>query len=476
MILNAIQNKNIEKQTNDLSLKRNNNLAFCSNNKTLERQPKADKLETKNNTKKVILYGAIAALTLSGIAELVLAKGKHLKNIFKKQENQTKKELNEIIKENRKEEAEEKAELERQVKEYFEAEEKELALSKQKISESNAKNEQWLDEQHNIKEKEYSDFWNKKLTEKEEYAAKYNDIKLDKELSDDKLGNSIDLNWHLSKFKQSKITKNTLKECENLTFDTPNLKLMKDKYDKNNVFDLGLRYAIVANNTKRAKGSAIIMNEMPEIFKGINEDELVKTLDELPSYLNNKKINKFTISGENFNAEMIGSGCLNDVYKITDSRGNQVCYKYARQPYLMNSGQGVFNEIAIMQEAQKAGVTDIPKLYMANPLGCIVQHPDLIGTTTKGAWEIIEFVDNKKQVPQNGLKLLSWLQSKGLYHGDYHAGNHIGETIIDLGGICDNANTVNKIHDEAHDIGWLFRAYHNGKSTSEIIKKLEKYS
>ena len=74
----------------------------------------------------------------------------------------------------------------------------------------------------------------------------------------------------------------------------------------------------------------------------------------------------------------------------------------------MNSGQGVFNEIAIMQEAQKVGVTDIPKLYMANPLGCIAQNPDINGTTTKGAWEIIELVDETRRVPQNGLKFLTF--------------------------------------------------------------------
>ena len=409
------------------------------------------------------------AVTLTGIFSFFairkIKKVKELENAALEAANKAKKTAEE-----------QKARIEQQVREYFQAEEKELALSKQKIVESDARNEQWLEKQHNKKEKEYSDFWNESLSKKEEYEAKFNDIILDKEISEDCIGNHVNLDWHLQKFKQSQVTKNTLEECENLTFDTPNLKLIKDKYDEINVYDLGLRYAIVANNTAKAKGSAVIINEIPEIFKKVNKDELIKILDELPSYLEYRKINKFTISGEDFKAEKIGGGCLSDVFKITDSYGNQICYKYARNPYLMNSGQGVFNEIAIMQEAQKVGVTDIPKLYMANPLGCIAQNPDINGTTTKGAWEIIELVDETRRVPQNGLKFLKWLETKGLYHGDMHSGNYIGDTIVDLGGICDRAETVNKVLGEGKDISWLFRAYHEGKSTTEIIEKLKQYS
>ena len=43
---------------------------------------------------------------------------------------------------------------------------------------------------------------------------------------------------------------------------------------------------------KRAR-VIIIKNEIPEIFKGLDENELFKTLDELPVYLEPRKLNKF---------------------------------------------------------------------------------------------------------------------------------------------------------------------------------------
>ena len=51
----------------------------------------------------------------------------------------------------------EQAEIERQIKEY----EMENFRNKLKIAQSNDRNAKWLERQHEIKEKEYSDFWNK---------------------------------------------------------------------------------------------------------------------------------------------------------------------------------------------------------------------------------------------------------------------------------------------------------------------------
>lgn len=74
------------------------------------------------------------------------------------------------------------AEIEKQGKEYFENEELELSRKKLDIERSNAQNEQWLQEQHKIKEKEYSEFWNKDVIKKdnitpEQFIQKIKDIK-----------------------------------------------------------------------------------------------------------------------------------------------------------------------------------------------------------------------------------------------------------------------------------------------------------
>lgn len=460
-MLNNIQQYNIV-TNNNIYQNRNNSVNFRGLKNTSTQQ---DKFESTNKNNK-IGYATLATVAIASIAEIILAKGKHVKNIFKKTNTPK-------IKTTQKKN-EENTYIQKQVKEYFETKERELNQHKQRIAESNERNEQWLQEQHIKKEQEYSDFWNKQLEAKEKVQTNYDGIKFDKEIEDAPLANNIDLDWHFNKFKQSDDTKQALKDCENLTFDTPNLKLIKDNYDDKNIYDLGLRYAIVANNTVREKGSAIIKNEIPEIFKGLDENELFKTLDELPVYLEPRKLNKFKIGEKEFTAESIGSGCLNDAYLIKDANNNQICYKAAKNPYQMNTGQGVYDEIAIWQEAQNAGVKDIPKLYIANPVGYFVQAKDELGTTTKGAWEVVEFVKDSKQVPENALKLTSWLKEKGLHHGDLHAGNYIGDTIIDLGGICDDANQITSLLDESHSLQWLFKAYHNGMSTTDILKKLDK--
>lgn len=51
-------------------------------------------------------------------------------------------------------------EIDKQVKDYFENEQKELIEAK---NFSDYKNERWLNEQHHIKERDYSDFWNSEL-------------------------------------------------------------------------------------------------------------------------------------------------------------------------------------------------------------------------------------------------------------------------------------------------------------------------
>lgn len=439
---------------------------FCSNNNKLERVPNQDSVETNTfSLKKVGIAAAIIAL-FAGATLVAVSKSKKVKldnvsELAKKSEESAKRCQEEI----------EKSLLERDVKSFFENEEREIAQKQKEIENSNKRNEEWLKEQHKIKEKEYSDFWNKALEDKE----KYNHISFDVKIKDAEFGNNIDLEWHLGKFSQSKHTRNVLEECKDLTFDSPNLKLIKDKYDEDNIFDLGLRYAIVANNTAQIKGSSTIIREIPKIFEGLEEKELAVRLDELPSFLDSKKINTFSIGGKEFQAEIIGSGCLNDVYKISDNLGNEICYKFGRDPYLMGSGQGFYNEFSILNEANNAGVVDIPKLYMGNPVGSYSQNPNFIGYTSRGSWAVVELVKPNATIPADGLRMHTWLKSKGLFHGDINSGTFVGNKIVDLGGICDNARTINSIEDSAHCINWLFKAYHNGATSQNIIDMMDKY-
>ena len=440
------------------------------NNKKPADNPQVEKKSTNTKTKLMLGAMATAAIVLAGLA---ISKGHKRGNInevfdpLKKIGQTSEEELSQKLEEQK---------IAKQVEEYLKQEEKDAETLRQKIAKSDERNDEWVRNQHDKKEKEYSDWWNKALKEKEEYEANNNDISFEKPLSEDMLGNNIDLEWHFGRYRVPDVTKKALEELENTTFDTPNLTLIKDKYDENNVFDLGLRYAIVANNTAKVKGSGAIINEIPEVFKGVDEKELIKTLDELSARLETGKMNHFEIGGKKFTARLIGGGCISDVYLITNEAGKQICFKSAKNPFLMQSGQGIYNEVAILQEANKAGVCDVPKLYMANPVGCIAQNPDFIGWTPKGAWQVVEYINDIKPIYPESLKLSEWLYSKGLVHGDYNSGAYIGEVTVDMGGIIDRARTVNDIASKHSNAGWLFRAYHSGMSTTDILEAIDKYS
>ena len=281
-------------------------------------------------------------------------------------------------------------------------------------------------------------------------------------------GNYFNKEYFLKDLSSRPIVLNILKELENVTFDDKSVNLMKKVYDKDNIYDLGLRYAIVANNTAKQKGFGGIISEVPSMFKGLEIKELFRKLDDLVSLLDRKKINKFNINGKEYLAEFIGGGCISDVYKITYPKtGERICLKFARQPYLTGRGQGIFDEVAITLEANKAGVVNIPKLYMANPIGRYKTLPDSF-KTNHGAWQITEYIEKGKKRQTNGLDLLSWLETKGLEHGDCHDGNLIGDVIIDLGGIIDKDKTIGKLA----NLDYLLSGYQNGLTTSDIVNKI----
>ena len=264
-----------------------------------------------------------------------------------------------------------------------------------------------------------------------------------------------------------------LDECKNLTFDSPNLCLLKDHYDKfldkygnSNIFDLGFRYAIVANNTAKIKGSGALINEIPKLFEGIPENELVQKLDILPLFLSKKGASKFTLSGKIFEAKYIGGGKYSDCYLICDEAGNKVCFKISKDVYSNPGGHGNYKEFAIAQEAYKAGVVDVPKLYMGNPVGKYVNN-----NCRQGAWQVTEYIDKDYPEPQEGLKLRNWLNTKGLEHCDINAGTILNNYFVDLGGIRESVFFTDRV---VGDFSWLPKVYNSGKDAEFILNSVKK--
>ena len=214
------------------------------------------------------------------------------------------------------------------------------------------------------------------------------------------------------------------------------------------------------------------------MFYGIEHNELCRKLDILNLYLKADKINKFSIGGKDFTAKLIGQGCNNDIYMIEDKLGSRVCLRVSRFPNnLLGYGHDVYSEVAINLEAQKAGVKDIANLYMANPIGCQVKSKtSKLGYKTKGAWQIVEYVDKSRINPQGKITFQQWLEGKGLEHFDLYQtelkdeeSNIIGSTIVDLGGII---NTSKELSNKHGDACWLLSKYLQEQSTTDILKKI----
>lgn len=147
-----------------------NNQAYSVNieKKHFSPQFKANKISTEDtfekqdNTVKKVAIGTVIALGLAAAADGIFNHGKYLKKIFGKAEKaatETKPEAKPEPKAEPKTDAKNK-DYENWLKEQEE--------TKKAVEESNTKNAEWVEEQHKLKEEEYSNWWNKELNAKEE--------------------------------------------------------------------------------------------------------------------------------------------------------------------------------------------------------------------------------------------------------------------------------------------------------------------
>ena len=124
--------------------------------KSLERLPETDVLEISNkNAGGKIALGVITTAGALAMLDAVACKGKHIKKALETVNKKSKKEAEKLA------------------KEYLQAEEQAIAKAEKKVLESNLRNEAWVKEQHLLKEKEYSEFWNKELAEQEKQVKEF---------------------------------------------------------------------------------------------------------------------------------------------------------------------------------------------------------------------------------------------------------------------------------------------------------------
>lgn len=242
-------------------------------------------------------------------------------------------------------------------------------------------------------------------------------------------------------------------------------------------YDMPLKFMASTNEKFVKEGSALIVDEIPEMFKGIEQSELSDAIDKLGTCLDSKKLNRFEIGGKTFTAEYKGSGIIGRVYKISDEEGRSVAVKYFKNARLTGL-QGAYAEIPIAREASKEGVVDVAKFYMANPCGRYDTIDGFSPNQNVGGWHMVEYIEENTPLKNNGKgkKFFEWLKSHGLTFGDFNDGTKKGEYIVDAGGVMHPKNKydphfISKRGDFADE---LLRGYTNNETIDDIIKVISK--
>lgn len=185
-----------------------------------------------------------------------------------------------------------------------------------------------------------------------------------------------------------------------------------------------------ATGNLNKKGSSVLVDEIPDMFKGIPEDTLTKSIDNLTLCGSD---GTYKIGDKIFDVKQIGGGTYSRVYKISDGVNKPVALKMG----LAANDTAYCNEILLSRQLKKNGIVDIPKFYMGNPIReDNVNYSDW-NLSTRPAWQMLDFISENQKVPE-GKKLFDYLKEIGGNHFDFNSGTMVGDYIVDLGGIRGN--------------------------------------
>lgn len=316
----------------------------------------------------------------------------------------------------------------------------------------------------------------------DETEIDFRKLKLDKNLSQSVFARNA--------FKKEDIL-NILEQSKDLTLNSGSL--LKEYYDKDTIFDLPLRFATACYNS-RDLGNGYIQDKVPEIFKDIPTEELLCSLDKFSTRFrttdmetgNPDEYINVKIAGKTFYFKPLLSGEECRTFIISQNKGedkNSVIYKLyyddnrdrhfnrASSPSgIIFAPAGLYGNIGILREANRAGVSNVPELYMSNPIFYPVESK---GEKYMGGWAVVENANNKKV--QDGLDFEQWLNGMGLMLNDKKDSTMVNDVYVDLGFIANS----NREFD--YGTGWgnelvnqVYSRYLNYESTQDIIDYLSK--
>ncbi len=267
-----------------------------------------------------------------------------------------------------------------------------------------------------------------------------------------------------------------LQESKNLTLSSGSL--LKDFYDRNNIYDFPLRFASACYNSRDIEGG-YIDEKTPEIFKGIDKKELFSVLDTYSMLFRKVALSAFKpfkieIDNSDFYFKPLGQGVESGAFIISDNEDdndNSVVFKsydMGRDNMMTFAPCGFYGNIGMLREANMAHVVDVPELYFANP----VMNYSLSNEDYTGLWAVVENAQNKKI--KDGLKISDWLKNMGLFHVDDGRQNRINGICVDLG-------FIQPLYDaHIYQGGWgdkyaneIYSGYLHHKTTQDLISEIK---
>lgn len=261
---------------------------------------------------------------------------------------------------------------------------------------------------------------------------------------------------------------------------------LMENYSNGKFYDFPLKFAQASYNTLQEKGNAYIQQDIPEIFEGISPEKLFEQLDLLSAKFKYGSMPadisfNFEIDGKNFKLKTLTQGLEAATFRIT-SNGKSVIFKnylpdceaLDNELFMSCSPGGAYGGIGILREANLAGIADVPKLYMANPIVKPVRNICENSNSFKGGWMIVEDVQNST-APKEGLRFTDWLKEKGLICYDAETeGNILNGYFVDTGYV--NSKAWYSFYGGGsgnNDMNEVFARFAVGKTSEEIIEMLK---
>ena len=259
-----------------------------------------------------------------------------------------------------------------------------------------------------------------------------------------------------------------------------------ENYSNGKFYDFPLKFAQASYNTLQEKGSAYIQQEIPEIFEGISQEKLLEQLDLLSAKFKYGSMPAgisfdFEIDGRKFKLKTLKQGLEAATFRISSEGKSAIfknyladCEALDNELFMSCSPSGIYGGIGILREANLAGVVDVPKLYIANPIVKPIKNICENSNGFKGGWMIVEDVQHKT-APKDGLKFRDWLKEKGLRCYDAETeGNILNDYFVDTGYV--NSRAWFDFYGSGsgnNDMNEVFTRFVVGKTSKEIIDMLK---